>query len=150
MRPPSAPRTVKQAAALPFRDLGGQLEICLITTRTSGRWSIPKGFIDPGDTAAGTARKEAGEEAGVRGRVVGSPVGYYEITKGGATYTVAVYLLHVDRVDAQWDEQDLRTRRWVTADEAVGLLKGHPVEAVFRRGLTQITARAVHREGSTP
>jgi 8-oxo-dGTP pyrophosphatase MutT (NUDIX family) len=145
MRPPSASRTVKQAAALPFRNLGGQIEICLITTRTSGRWSIPKGFIDPGDTAAGTARKEAREEAGVRGRVVGSPVGYYEITKGGVRCTVAVYLLHVDRVDAQWDEQDLRTRRWVTADEAVGLLTGRPVEAVFRQGLTQITARAVHR-----
>jgi 8-oxo-dGTP pyrophosphatase MutT (NUDIX family) len=114
MRSPSASRTVKQAAALPFRDLGGQLEICLLTTRTSGRWYIPKGFIDPGDTAAWTARKEAR----VRGRVVGSPVGYYEITKGGVRYTVAVYLLHVDRVDAQWDEQDLRTRRWASSKSA--------------------------------
>ena len=149
-RPPSASSTVKQAAAIPFRDRDRRLEICLITTRTSGRWSIPKGFIDPGDTEAWTARKEAREEAGVHGRVVGSPVGYYEITKCGIRYTVAVYLLHVDRVDAQWDEQDLRPRRWVTADEAVRLLKGRPVEAVFRRGLTQITARAVHREGSTP
>tara|TARA_B110000263_G_C15169552_1_gene446251 strand:+ start:191 stop:391 length:201 start_codon:yes stop_codon:yes gene_type:complete len=65
--------------------------------------------------------------------------------KCGARYTVAVYLLQVDRVDAEWDEQDLRTRRWVTADEAVELIKGRLVEAVFRRGLTQITARAVHR-----
>jgi 8-oxo-dGTP pyrophosphatase MutT (NUDIX family) len=140
-RPPSVSSTVEQAAALPFRDSDRRLEICLITTRTSGRWSIPKGFIDPGDTAAGTARKEAG----VHGRVVGSPVGYYEITKRGVRYTVAVYLLHVDRVDAQWDEQDLRTRRWGTADEAMRLPKGRPVEAVFRRGLTPITARAVHR-----
>ena len=140
-RPPSVSSTVEQAAALPFRDSDRRLEICLITTRTSGRWSIPKGFIDPGDTAAGTARKEAG----VHGRVVGSPVGYYEITKRGVRYTVAVYPLHVDRVDVQWDEQDLRTRRWVTADEAMRLLKGRPVEAVFRRGLTQITARTIHR-----
>jgi len=91
MRSPSASRTVKQAAALPFRDLGGQLEICLLTTR---------------------------KEARMRGRVVGSPVGYYEITKGGVRYTVAVYLLHVDRVDAQWDEQDLRTRRWASSKSA--------------------------------
>ena len=65
--------------------------------------------------------------------------------KCGARYTVAVYLLQVDRVDAEWEEPDLRTRRWVTADEAVELIKGRLVEAVFRRGLTQITARAVHR-----
>ena len=134
---------------MPFRHRDDQLEICLITTRTAGRWSIPKGFIDPGDTAAGMARKEAREEAGVHGRVVGSPVGYYEITKFGARYTVAVYLLQVERVEVEWEEQEFRARRWVTADEALRLLKGRPVEPVFRRGLKQITAPAVHRE-STP
>lgn len=145
----ATPRTVEQAAALPFRHRDDQLEICLITTRTAGHWSLPKGFIDPGDTAAGTARKEAREEAGVRGRVVGSPVGYYEITKFGTRYTVAVYLLDVDRVEVEWEEQQFRARRWVTADEAVRLLEGRPAESAFRRGLKEITAPAVHRE-STP
>jgi 8-oxo-dGTP pyrophosphatase MutT (NUDIX family) len=146
----SASGTVKQAAAIPFRGLDDQVEICLITTRTSGRWSIPKGFIDRGDTAPATARKEAREEAGVHGRVVGSPVGYYEIRKSGTRYTVAAYLLQVSRVDAQWDEQDFRERKWVIADEAMRLLKNRPVEAVFRRGLTQITARTMHPEGTRP
>ena len=43
---------------MPFRHRDDQLEICLITTRTAGRWSIPKGFIDPGDTAAEERFKE--------------------------------------------------------------------------------------------
>lgn len=146
--PPGTPKTVEQAAALPFRRRDNHVEICLVTTRTTGRWSIPKGFIEPGDTAARTAGKEAREEAGVHGRVVGGPVGYYEIIKFDARFTVAVYLLEVDRVEVEWDEQDVRARRWVTADEAVGLLEGRPVEPVFRRGLTQIAAQAVHR-GST-
>lgn len=147
---PPAPETVKQAAALPFRGRDEQLEVCFITTRTSGRWSIPKGFIDPGDTAPVTARKEAREEAGVHGRVVGSPVGYYEITKRGVRYTVVVYLLQVSRADARWNEQDCREQRRGTADTAVQLLEGHPAEAVFRRGLTQITAHTVQRRRSTP
>lgn len=148
--PASASGAEEQAAAIPFRRLDDLLEICLITTRNRRRWSLPKGFIDRGDTAPVTAQKEAREEAGVHGRVVGSPVGYYEIRKCGVRYTVAVYLLHVSRVDAQWDEQDLRERRWVTADEAARLLTGRPVEAVFRRGLTQITARTVHRRENRP
>jgi ADP-ribose pyrophosphatase YjhB (NUDIX family) len=116
----------------------GELNICLITTMTARRWSIPKGLIETGHTAAGTARKEAREEAGVHGRVVGGPVGYYGITKAGIRYTVAVNLLQVEQIDAEWEEQDVRDRQWVTADVATTLLEGRPVAAVFRRGLQQI------------
>jgi|TARA_Y100000588_G_scaffold346096_1_gene393868 hypothetical protein len=38
---------VQQAAAVPYRLSRGGLEVCLITTISSGKWSIPKGFIDP-------------------------------------------------------------------------------------------------------
>ena len=136
--PRPAQETAQQAAAIPYRYVDGELNICLITTMTAGRWSIPKGFIDPGHTAAGTAQKEAREEAGVHGRVEGDPVGYYGITKAGIRYTVAVYLLRVERTDAEWEEQDLRQRRWVTAGDATRLLEGRPVATVFRRGLQQI------------
>jgi len=136
--PHPAPETAPQAAAIPFRYVDGELNICLITTMTARRWSIPKGFIETGHTAAGTARKEARGEAGVHGRVVGGPVGYYGITKAGIRYTVAVYLLQVEQSDAEWEEQDVRDRQWVTADVATTLLEGRPVAAVFRRGLQQI------------
>ena len=108
--PRPAQETAQQAAAIPYRYVDGELNICLITTMTAGRWSIPKGFIDPGHTAAGTAQKETREEAGVHGRVLSSPVGYYVITKTGIRYTVAVYLLQVERTDAEWEEQDRRGR----------------------------------------
>ena len=136
--PHPARETAQQAAAILFRHVDGELNICLITTMTARRWSIPKGFIETGHTAAGTARKEAREEAGVHGRVVGGPVGYYGITKAGIRYTVAVNLLQVEQIDAEWEEQDVRDRQWVTADVATTLLEGRPVAAVFRRGLQQI------------
>ncbi len=67
-------------------------------------------------------------------------VGYLaRITKLGSRYTVAVYRLNVERVDAEWEEQDLRRRRWVTAHDATKLLEGRPVAPVFRRGLQQIS-----------
>ena len=131
----------QQAAAIPFRIRDGTVEICLITTVKAGRWTVPKGFIDPGETAAAAAVKEAREEAGIHGRVVGGPVGYYDITKLGGRYRVAVYLMHVDRVDDAWEEQALRQRRWTSVRHAAKLLAGRPVEAVFRQALTRIVSR---------
>ncbi len=137
---PPGDRAPQQAAAIPFRRREGAVEICLITTIRAGRWTVPKGFIDPGDTAPGTAVKEAREEAGIHGRVLGGPVGYYDTAKQGARYRVAVYLMQVDRVDDAWEEQSLRQRRWTTVRQAKELLAGRPVEAVFRRALTHITS----------
>ena len=41
-----------------------ELEILLIQD-SKDRWTIPKGHIEPGETAQGTARREIGEEAGL-------------------------------------------------------------------------------------
>lgn len=138
---PSGDRPPEQAAAIPFRVREGEVEICLITTIRAGRWTVPKGFIDPGETAPETAVKEAREEAGLHGRVAGGPVGYYDIAKEGGRYRVAAYLMHVDRVDDAWEEQSVRKRRWTTVRQAEELLAGRPIEAVFRRALTQITSK---------
>lgn len=138
---PSGDRAPQQAAAIPFRHREGAVEICLITTVRAGRWTIPKGFIEPGATAPETAVREAREEAGIHGRVVGGPVGYYDIAKQGGRYRVAVYLMHVDRVDDAWEEQSLRQRRWVPVRRAEKLLAGRPVEAVFRQASTRIVSK---------
>ena len=138
--PPGDPPP-QQAAAIPFRYREGAVEVCLVTTIKASRWTVPKGFIEPGETAPETAVKEAGEEAGIRGRVLGGPVGYYDIAKQGGRYRVAVYLMHVDRVDDAWEEQSLRQRRWVSVRRAEKLLAGRPVEAVFRQALTRIVSK---------
>ena len=135
---PPVPPTPQQAAAVPFRHSDGVVEVCLITTIKAGRWTVPKGFIDPGATAPETAAREALEEAGLQGRVVGGPVGYYDITKLGGRYRVAVYVMRVDRVNDSWEEQAVRQRRWTTVPEAEELLAGRPIEAVFRRALNHI------------
>jgi 8-oxo-dGTP pyrophosphatase MutT (NUDIX family) len=83
-----------------------------------------------------TALEEAWEEAGLRGRILGDAVGSYEYEKDGILLTVAVYLMEVESEARQWDEQELRRRRWVTARRAVSMLKTHPagnlVEEVCR------------------
>jgi phosphohistidine phosphatase len=126
---------IDQAAAVPFRQRGEVTEFCLVTAIRSGRWGVPKGIIDPGETAAETAVKEALEEAGVQGRIIGEPVGTYQYSKWGAVLVVQVFLLEVEREDAEWAEKSLRDRRWVPADQAVSMLAEHPGLAVIHEAM---------------
>ncbi|HRJ06255.1 MAG TPA: NUDIX domain-containing protein [Candidatus Saccharibacteria bacterium] len=47
------------------RDKNGEIEILLIQD-AKDRWTIPKGHIEPGETAQATAKREIGEEAGLQ------------------------------------------------------------------------------------
>lgn len=64
---PSIQEIVREptAGGIVFRhDEKGGIEILLIQD-AKDRWTIPKGHIEPGETAVATARREIGEEAGL-------------------------------------------------------------------------------------
>jgi 8-oxo-dGTP pyrophosphatase MutT (NUDIX family) len=112
-----------QVAALPWRRGDKGFEILLVTTRTTHRWVIPKGWPMPGKADYEAAATEAYEEAGVRGQVASSACGTYNYVKlsdkGKArTLTVTVYPLHVRHELATWPEQKQRERRWMGCAEA--------------------------------
>jgi ADP-ribose pyrophosphatase YjhB (NUDIX family) len=111
----------EQACAVPFRRRGKRIEFCLITS-SAGRWMFPKGLINRGDTPLQTARREALEEAGLRGRVLPCPLGCYSASKNGRTLSVLVLLMEVSRSDEHWEEADRRQRCWVSATAARKLL----------------------------
>ena len=116
------PEPIDQASAIPYRIRKGNLEFCLITSVKRGRWVFPKGIIDPGETYKETALKEAEEEAGLHGAIEGEPLGTYTYAKWGTTLNVTAALMNVSRADEQWDESDVRKRRWETAEDARELL----------------------------
>jgi 8-oxo-dGTP pyrophosphatase MutT (NUDIX family) len=114
-------KSIEQACAVPFRERVDRVEFCLITS-SAGRWKFPKGYIEPGETFVEAALKEALEEAGLHGRVVGDPIGYYEIQKKGQPRNVIALLMEVFQSDAVWEEDEVRQRRWVTPEEARDLV----------------------------
>ncbi|MBT8400381.1 MAG: NUDIX hydrolase [Rhodothermia bacterium] len=132
----SAP--IKQAAAIPFRRNGDDLEFCLITASGSQKWTIPKGIIDPGETPDETAEKETLEEAGLRGRTKGKPIGEYTYRKWGAKLRVTVYLLEVKAQDKKWEEMKIRTRKWCSPSKARKLLAGHPGRTLVKRAAKRL------------
>ncbi|MBK7875248.1 MAG: NUDIX hydrolase [Planctomycetes bacterium] len=112
----------RQAGALVLRGEPGALEVLLISSSGSGKLGIPKGIIDAGNSAEGTAAQESLEEAGVEVRV-GSEVGAFEYAKWGGTCRVRVFRAELVRELDEWPERALRTRLWVpfaTASQRVG------------------------------
>src|ERR1700739_5030391 len=85
--------------------------ILLVTTRGSRRWIIPKGWPIRNLTAAATAAREAYEEAGLVGSVIGEePVGFYRYEKRRnarktTIYEVSVFLFAVERQLQKWPEK---------------------------------------------
>ncbi len=111
-----------QAGVIPFRRRNGKLEVCVITSMRKGNWGFPKGNVDPCSSSKGAALREAEEEAGLHGTIVGDQLGAYRYKKRGGDFRVTAYLMKVDRTELHWCEATLRERRWVPADEALKIL----------------------------
>ncbi len=76
----NASEFIRQAAALPVRNG----KVCLVTSSNGKRWVIPKGLIEPGQTAGETALQEAWEEAGLVGVLEPDPIGSFSTRNGAA------------------------------------------------------------------
>lgn len=98
------------------------MEICLVTSRETGRWVIPKGWPMKGRSNWEAAATEAYEEAGLRGEIAETPIGQYPYWKRMSDHFVlintTVYLLRVGKQMNKWPEKDQRKRKWVGVSEA--------------------------------
>jgi 8-oxo-dGTP pyrophosphatase MutT (NUDIX family) len=117
-----------QFAALPFRVEAATLQILLITSRETRRWVIPKGWPIRGLQPREVAAREALEEAGLVGRIVGKrSIGSYHYSKRlpdsqEALCRVKVFLLSVDHQLDDWPEKAQRECRWVTPETAARMV----------------------------
>lgn len=107
-----------QSGVLPYRRHGDVVEFLLVTSRSRGRWVIPKGSLEPHLTPLESARQEAYEEAGVRGPIRAEPLGRYLHQRLVIPALVQVFLMEVTEYLATWPEDDLRLRRWMRLADA--------------------------------
>lgn len=128
---------IRQAAALPVRN--GRL--CLVTSSNAKRWVIPKGVIEPGQTAGETALQEAWEEAGLVGVLDPEPIGSYLYEKWCGTCHVTVFLMQVTDVAQQWPERELRQRSWLGVGGALERIDDPGLADIVR-----VTLGAARRE----
>jgi 8-oxo-dGTP pyrophosphatase MutT (NUDIX family) len=103
-----------QIAALPFYDNpDGCVDVCLVTSRGSGRWIIPKGNPIRGLAPHEVAAREALEEAGLVGHVGKRCIGTFKFDRSrngrDTTCLVDVYALKVERQMQTWTEMHERS-----------------------------------------
>jgi 8-oxo-dGTP pyrophosphatase MutT (NUDIX family) len=131
-----------QFAAIPFK-LGadGRAQVLLLTSRETRRWVIAKGWPIRGLKPREVAAREAFEEAGAVGTLVGKrPVGSYHYSKrlpsgDDVLCRVDVFLLHVDHQADDWPEKGQREMLWVDPAQAA--------EMVLEGGLAELLRRVV-------
>lgn len=120
-------KTSLQVGALPLRRTAAGWEILLVTTRSTRRWTVPKGWPIKKLKAHEVAATEAMEEAGVVGSVKKKPVGRYLYWKRmQATFKlckVRLYPLHVREQLAHWPEEAQRDRYWFSLEDASDLVE---------------------------
>jgi 8-oxo-dGTP pyrophosphatase MutT (NUDIX family) len=119
-------RTRKQFGAVPFRVTpSGDVEVMLITSRERSRWIIPKGWPKKAGPRP-TARAEAFEEAGLRGKLHRKALGSYmydKVLSGGTTVRckLRVYPLDTRKQEKDWPEKAERSTKWFALDDAAKL-----------------------------
>jgi 8-oxo-dGTP pyrophosphatase MutT (NUDIX family) len=116
----------RQAGAIPYAIVQGQVVFLLITSRRSGRWIFPKGELVEGMTPWALAAHEAFEEAGVKGEIDTKPIGSYRTMKTFSLrrqpIAVDLYPLRVEEQLEEWPEKGQRHRHWAILPEAKRLL----------------------------
>jgi diadenosine hexaphosphate hydrolase (ATP-forming) len=127
---------VSQAGAVVFRSDGGSVRILLVRSRKNpGAWVFPKGHLEAGESHADAALREAEEEAGVLGTVVG-PVGpTLRFRSGDESVAVKYYLVHLT-ADAVSPEG--REKAWLPPDEALDRLGFQGARDLLRAALRKI------------
>lgn len=128
----------KQFAALPYIQLAKKIEVCLITSRETGRWIIPKGWPSKNLAPHELAELEAFEEAGLKGRADPRAFGKYHYRKrlndgSDIDCDVAVYPMLVEYQAMSWPEQDQRQAVWAKRKKAARLVDDQELSILLRR-----------------
>ena len=107
----------------------GRIEVVVIKTSSEGRWQLPKGMIDPGETAEIAALREVREEAGIVCEII-EPIDIIEYwfvaafdgPKKRYHKKVHFYLMKYLEGDVNDHDHEVVEARWVGIDEAERML----------------------------
>lgn len=135
-----------QVAALPFTIIDGQVSICLVTSRETNRWVIPKGWPKLGVPNYEMAAIEAKQEAGLIGDIEKKSIGTYTYKKKLHVFAtivckVKVYPLNVTQQLLNWDEQGQRENFWTTVEDAISKVDETELQELLSKNI-QIKKRS--------
>lgn len=145
-----------QVAAVCYRRRESSIEFLLVKT-SAGKWTFPKGRLNPSMSASESAAQEAWEEAGALGRIAEKHFGSYLDTKRALGHDartreirIVTYLLEVSSTVAP--EESGRRPTWFAARDTKRLLAegrasvyGRQIARIVDLALEQLTTAKTKR-----
>ena len=132
----------KQAGAIVVRAGKSEPRILLVTARRNpDNWIFPKGHVESGETLKAAALREAREEAGVEGKVVGA-AGKMSFEFGDNTYRVYYFVVQTADVG---EEREGRRLRWLKYKQALRRLTYDETRDLLREAWPRIKVSAATR-----
>lgn len=117
-------------------DGGGRRFLLVQSSRSPGDWVLPKGHIDPGETAAEAAIREVREEAGVVAEIVAElGVDSYSLSPGDVRC-----LFFLMRFEAEVEAEEDRALRWLGLEEALRTVSFESSRALIEKAAREIEA----------
>lgn len=145
-RRPTPPRAVREytAGGVVYRHQGSIIQILMIQDKL-GRWSIPKGHVEEGESLEQTALREIGEETGLTElRIVDKldKLHFFYRKEGKLIFmTTYVYLIEaLGNSDAIVPElsEGIADVKWFDADKALELIEYRETQRLFKVGLAKV------------
>jgi 8-oxo-dGTP pyrophosphatase MutT (NUDIX family) len=127
---------IRQSGAIMVRHDGKEPRVLLVTAkRNRENWIFPKGHIEKGETAEAAALREAKEEAGVVGKLIG-PAGVLEYSFLGVNARVEYFLAELTHEAGP--PEDGRRRAWCGLEEALERLSYKNTRKLLRKAWKQV------------
>jgi 8-oxo-dGTP pyrophosphatase MutT (NUDIX family) len=149
---PRAGRAVREytAGGVVYRRADERVEILMIQDRL-GRWTIPKGHVETGESIEQTAVREVAEETGLTEFNLGEKLDklHFFYRKEGKLIFMTTYVFLMEAIgdtDAlvPEDSEGIVDAKWFDSEQALRLIEYRDTERLFRLALDKIG----HREPS--
>jgi 8-oxo-dGTP pyrophosphatase MutT (NUDIX family) len=148
---PATPvRRMHSAGGVVFRHNGQGLEVLLCGRDRDGRWTLPKGGPNPGESDEETALREVGEETGLDAEIVGDlgliEYWFYLRAEGARCWkTVRFFAMREKGGDIARHDREHDRVAWFPWDEALHALTFANESELVRRA--EEVVRAAEQEG---
>jgi 8-oxo-dGTP pyrophosphatase MutT (NUDIX family) len=138
-------KTQTSAGGVVFRRRGGRVEVALISVGAGGRWQLPKGLVDEGESPEAAAVREVREETGLDAELV-APIEkieywYFSAARGARVRFhkfVHFFLLRFDAGHVSDHDHEVNEARWIEIGEAIEMLAFKGERAVVERAREMI------------